>query len=374
MRFSISIPVLGQADLLPIALASLAAQSEPFDVAILDATRDDSIQSVVLKSGLQVAYNRHGPDGGQADAIAEGWSRVDGDIVAWLCADDYYFPDALKQVAQVFAQDPAADVVFGHAIHINRNGDFLEYFPSIDDPDALRLGCCISQPACFVRRTAITRVGGLDNSRHYTMDWDLWLRLWNSGAKFRFVDAPLAATRVYPETKTLSGGAERYREIWDLLSRYASWPERIRSLIGFKSYDFSHRQTATSSVLGARVFSMVKRLRRSLRKPRVKRSVRGLECWTNRVQKNCEVMVPWWGPNTADRATILADQIEGLDVVIGGYAAHLVPSGTVRTYFTGREICAHSFQTSIPMSKNHLLALELSAAEPWTLYSVSFTG
>src|SRR6185295_3805867 len=94
MRFSISIPVLGQADLLPIALASLAAQSEPFDVAILDATRDDSIQSVVLKSGLQVAYNRHGPDGGQADAIAEGWSRVDGDIVAWLCADDYYFPDA----------------------------------------------------------------------------------------------------------------------------------------------------------------------------------------------------------------------------------------------------------------------------------------
>jgi len=373
MRFSISIPVLGQADLLPIALASLAAQSEPFDVAILDATRDDSIQSVVLKSGLQVAYNRHGPDGGQADAIAEGWSRVDGDIVAWLCADDYYFPDALKQVAQVFAQDPAADVVFGHAIHINRNGDFLEYFPSIDDPDALRLGCCISQPACFVRRTAITRVGGLDNSRHYTMDWDLWLRLWNSGAKFRFVDAPLAATRVYPETKTLSGGAERYREIWDLLSRYASWPERIRSLIGFKSYDVIHQQPTESKALSFRAFAIAKRARGLLGKPRKRHTVFGLECWTNRVQKECEVAIPWWGLETAKHATILTDRIEDLGVVIADHAIRLECSRQVNTHFSGREVRAYLFRAAVPAQNGRLMRLRLSAHKPWTLYGISLT-
>jgi glycosyltransferase involved in cell wall biosynthesis len=374
MRFSISIPVLGQADLLPVALASLAAQCEPFDVAILDATRDDSVQKVVLNSGLRVAYNRHGPDGGQAHAIAEGWSRVDGDIVAWLCADDYYFPDALRRVAEVFAEDPDADVVFGHAIHVNRGGDFLEYFPSIDDPKALRLGCCISQPACFVRRAAVEQVGGLDISRHYTMDWDLWLRLLYSGAKFRFIDTPLAATRVYHDTKTLSGGAERYREIWDLLSRYANWPERIRSLIGFKSYDFIHQSPYPSKTLASRAFAVAKRARGLLGKPRQRRMLFGLECWTNRVQRECEVTIPLWALETAKYATILTDRIEDLDVVIADHAARLECSGQVNTFFSGQEVRAYSFRAAVPASHCLLMRLRLSAHKPWTLYGISFTS
>ena len=371
MRFSISIPVLGQADLLPFALASLAAQSEPFNVAVLDATRDDSIQQVVAKSGLHVAYHRHGPDRGQADAIAEGWRRVEGDIVGWLCADDYYYPDTFARVAKVFAEDSSADVVFGHAIHINRSGDFLEYFPSIDDPLALRRGCCIAQPACFVRRAAVTRVGGLDTSRHYTMDWDLWLRLLRSGATFRFVDAPLAATRVYPETKTLSGASERYSEIWDLLSKYASWPERVKSLIGFKYYDLVHRQTGPSQTLSALAFATAKRVRRLLSQPRRRRTVFGLECWTNRVEKDCEVAIPWWGPEAVEDATIIADQIEALDVVINGHPAYLSRSGSMYRHFGGREVLAHSFRVRIPGPSTSFVSFHLSANTPWTLYGIS---
>jgi glycosyltransferase involved in cell wall biosynthesis len=373
MRFSISLPVLGQADLLPSALASLAAQSEPFDVAILDATADDSSQEVVAKSGLRVAYNRHGPDRGQADAIAEGWGRLEGDVVGWLCADDYYYPDTFARVAKGFAEDPSADVVFGHAIHINRSGDFLEYFPSIDDPMALRRGCCIPQPSCFVRRAAVTRVNGLDTSRHYTMDWDLWLRLLRSGAKFRFIDAPLAATRVYPETKTLSGASERYREIWDLLSQYASWPERVKSLIGFRYYDLVHRQTGPLRTLSSLAFATAKRVRRLLGKPRERHTVFGLECWTNRVEKDCEVAIPWWGPGIAKHAMILTDQIERLDVVINDLPVNLSPSGKAYSQFGGREVIAHSFRVHIPRTSTALVRFRLSANTPWTLYEISLS-
>ena len=42
-----------------------------------------------------VAYRRAGPDGGQSDAIIEGWDNLSGDILGWLNADDALYPGAL---------------------------------------------------------------------------------------------------------------------------------------------------------------------------------------------------------------------------------------------------------------------------------------
>ena len=46
-------------------------------------------------------------DGGQADAIARGFTKTSGspeDLMAWLNSDDFYLPGTLDYVADYFAQ------------------------------------------------------------------------------------------------------------------------------------------------------------------------------------------------------------------------------------------------------------------------------
>src|SRR5262245_7562893 len=86
--FTVTIPVLGQEAFVPTASASLGAQREPLELAILDATPGPSVQALLGPVARDIAYNRHGSDRGQAAAIAEGWQHTTGDIVSWLCADD----------------------------------------------------------------------------------------------------------------------------------------------------------------------------------------------------------------------------------------------------------------------------------------------
>ena len=70
--FSVSVPVRGQADLLPTALESLRHQSVPIELAVLDATPDDSAQAVLEPYRDMVRYGYHRRDAGQAAASAPG--------------------------------------------------------------------------------------------------------------------------------------------------------------------------------------------------------------------------------------------------------------------------------------------------------------
>lgn len=86
LLFSIAIPVFGQAHFLPAALSSVLAQTSRYQLAVMDATPDFSVQTVLKDYSKILCYQRHGPDSGQSVAIQEGWNHTDGDIVAWLCA------------------------------------------------------------------------------------------------------------------------------------------------------------------------------------------------------------------------------------------------------------------------------------------------
>jgi len=246
INFALVIPNFNQSHFLPYALESLRCQSVPFKLAVMDGgSTDNFTQAIQPYSGI-ISYVRSGPDDGQAAAIKEGFAAVDGDIVAWLNADDYYFPGALDKVMNFFMAHPDVDVVYGDAVHVNREGFFLSYFPPIQEFNArdLTRTCFICQPACFVRRSVYEKIGGVNPSLHFTMDWDLWCRLANSGAKFYYLHDVLAAVRYYPGTKTLSGNKQRYLEIWQMERKYGkrllplSWP-------GFYLFDLIFKEKRT---------------------------------------------------------------------------------------------------------------------------------
>ncbi|MEL7488006.1 MAG: glycosyltransferase [Pseudomonadota bacterium] len=232
--FCISIPIGAYHPFLRHCLASLAIQNPRPQVALLDASSDARVHALADQFDDLLSYRRHGPDGGQSDAILEGWAHLDGDILGWLNADDFLYPDALKTARDAFKRDPQADVVYGHSVIIDDDSRIKGYHWAVEPPsERLLFTDIISQPSCFFRRTAYEAIGGLNKDLHYTMDWDLWVRLWEHGAVFSFIDETLSGVLWTRDAKTGGLNAARRAEISAILKRNVPLSRRIKSQIGF---------------------------------------------------------------------------------------------------------------------------------------------
>jgi len=232
--FSISVPVGAYHPLLPECLQSLAIQTPRPAVALLDASDDPRVKEAADAFGDLIAYRRHGPDCGQSDAIIEGWKNAPGDILGWLNADDALYPGALKHAADIFTAQPETGIAYGHSIIIDDNFAVTGFHWAVELPSEMLLaGDIISQPSCFFRRSAYEKVGGLNVDLHYTMDWDLWVRLWKEGAKFAFIDEVMSRVLWTREAKTGGFGAARRKELDRIIGQNASLTRRTKSRIGF---------------------------------------------------------------------------------------------------------------------------------------------
>lgn len=296
MRFSLAIPVCNHANFLPSALESIRAQRSDIRVAVMDATPDESVQKVLERFGDLLSYRRHGPDAGQTAAIQEGWDHTDGNIVAWLCADDYYFPNALDAVESVFVEHPEVDVVYGDAVFVDESDQFFGYFPiGLFATSSIEREDFICQPSCFVRRTALERIGRLNSNLHYIMDWDLWTRLYHSGAKFHYLNKPLSVVRMYPGTKTASRSLERFKEIAAHVSRNASRLSALRSLAGFYYQDLRTSDVTGLEKLVLAALQFYSRHKRRLKNsPMDERNSYGFSRSGNNVIGEANVFLPWY--------------------------------------------------------------------------------
>ncbi|MBK9711154.1 MAG: glycosyltransferase [Kouleothrix sp.] len=246
---SIVTPSLNQGAFIADAIESVLAQDYPnVEYLVVDGGSRDETLDVLRRYAGRVRW-RSEPDGGQADAINKGVALTRGEIVGWLNADDVYAPGAIARAVGELQAHPAAALVYGQAEFIDRSGTPLGPCAQVEPFDLHRLIHhldFIVQPATFFRRAAFAAVGGLDAGLRYCLDYDLWIRL-ALRYPVRYLPAPLARARVYPETKTASGGLERLDEIERMVRRYgrrrlpslfygemvrACWHAGVRALAG----------------------------------------------------------------------------------------------------------------------------------------------
>jgi len=371
LLFSIALPVFGQANFLPTALTSIQVQTGLFQLAVMDATPNNSVQIVLKNYSEILSYQRHGPDAGQSAAIQEGWDHTEGDIVTWLCADDYYFPYALEEVDKVFSAHPDVDVVYGDSIFVDREGNFLRYCLDIDqDISAIFKTCCISQPSCFLRRSALDRMGKLNTKLHYIMDWDLWTQLYKAGAKFYYLNKPLSAVRMYPETKTASRSKARYGEIKRHLKENMGFLSRMRVLLGFY---YSDVKMGRKSILDRIIYCVLNRLR-SIKNIIWKYSKKknpilyGFECSSNLVKSECEVFLPFYGKSLPRQLVINCRNVNTLQVYVNNSMQNISSSSSRGDY------CSYVVKIKEDLIGS-ILKLNLSSrsTKPWRLISVNIS-
>lgn len=232
--FAISVPIGAWHPFLPECLESLCAQGPLAEVAALDASGDARVAATLDQFNDRLAYRRTGPDAGQSDAIIEGWANLSAPFLGWLNADDALYPGALDKVSKRLTDEPAVDVLYGDSTIVDDMAAYCGFHWAVKPPsERLLRDCIISQPSCFFRRAAVDAIGGLNRDLHYTMDWDLWVRLWRDGARFDFIDAVLSRVLWSGDAKTGGFNAARRSELERIIGGNQQMIEKVKARIGF---------------------------------------------------------------------------------------------------------------------------------------------
>lgn len=143
-------------------------------------------------------------DNGQSHAINKGFKVARYDIIGWLNSDDVYDKDAFKHVFAFFKNNPKANIIYGLADHINTKDKFINEYPvKLFTEETLFDSCHICQPAVFFRKKILEEYGFLDESLHFCMDYEFWLRIAQK-EKFYLINHKLAYSRLYKSNKTLN--------------------------------------------------------------------------------------------------------------------------------------------------------------------------
>lgn len=234
LRVSIVTVCLNQAATLERAIRSvLDQQGPPVEYIIVDGGSTDGSREIIERYADRLSWWVREKDRGRSHALNKGFDRATGEILGRLNADDELAPDAVQKVRKRFAVT-GYDLICGACRYARPDG-----WEEIRGVESIELRCLdvwdpIHQPSCFWRRELHEKVGGLDETLHYGMDWDLWIRLQQAGARMLPVMDVLSTCHLSGENKTSAGGEARNREMYEILSRYNRGRSRWLSEFGYR--------------------------------------------------------------------------------------------------------------------------------------------
>jgi glycosyltransferase involved in cell wall biosynthesis len=223
-RVSVITPSYNQGHFIEETIRSVLEQGYPnLEFSIFDGGSTDQTVEILTKYHPQLSFWRSEKDGGQAAAINEGFRRATGDILCWLNSDDLHCGNTLSTVAGLLSaclDQPA--VVYGGCEMFHDRTRAKEVRPAMPfSQQLLETVDFFDQPSVFWTRKAWEIAGPLDESLHYTFDWEWFLR---AGKVCRFTAAGvlLSRYRIHQAHKSGTGGKMRWTELLTVVRRHSS--------------------------------------------------------------------------------------------------------------------------------------------------------
>ena len=219
-RIAMVTPSYNQAQYLGATIDSILSQAYPnLYYHVQDGASIDGTVDLLKSRGDSVSWKSE-PDKGQSNAINLGFAGVDCEIMAYLNSDDVLLPGTLAHVVSYFMSHPDVDIVYGNRIFIDREG--LEVGRAVlprHNGKALQYADYIPQETMFWRKRVWDKIGPIDESFHYAMDWDFILRAQAAGFKFVRLPRFLSCFRIHDAQKTAATYAIGVREMGILRRR-----------------------------------------------------------------------------------------------------------------------------------------------------------
>lgn len=240
-KITVVTPSYNQGEFLEETLSSVLSQQYPrLELIVIDGGSTDGSVRILKKYSAQLSHWVSEADNGQSHAINKGLRRATGDILTWVCSDDLLKPNALRAAAAYFQENPNHGVVHGGCAMLKKDGQETKTTYGagkgrLEDPF---LYMAFPQPASFFRRTLLEKVGFLDESLHYAMDYDLFARF-RLYTDFLSVKDIFGSYRLHEASKTVSQHdkfREEYREVFSRVLRSFEMEEERQILIRLGEY------------------------------------------------------------------------------------------------------------------------------------------
>jgi glycosyltransferase involved in cell wall biosynthesis len=215
-------PSYNQGHFIRATIESVLAQDYPnIEYIVMDGGSRDNTSEIVAEYQSHLTYFSE-KDSGQSEAINKGFRRGKGEILFWINSDDTMMPGATSKAVAALEANPNAGALYGEGFLLDRDGKITQRFPHTVPPNLWRLAFVadyILQQSAYFRRWALDEVGYLGEKLHWTLDWDLFIRI---AKKYPLVylNEDLGCLREYAETKSSAGGVKRAIEIRDVLRKH----------------------------------------------------------------------------------------------------------------------------------------------------------
>jgi glycosyltransferase involved in cell wall biosynthesis len=202
---SVVTPSFNQGRFIERTLYSVVSQNYPgIEYVVQDGGSTDETVEVLRRYEGSLHHWASEPDGGQADAINRGFAHTSGEIMAYLNSDDLFLPGSLAYVGRYFKEHPDVDAIYSHRTIVDEDDHRIgSWLLPRHDSEELTFVDFVPQETLFWRRSAWDAAGGqLDAAMNFALDWDLLLRMRESGAKMVRVPRFLGAFRAHDSQKT----------------------------------------------------------------------------------------------------------------------------------------------------------------------------
>jgi glycosyltransferase involved in cell wall biosynthesis len=263
-KLTIVTPSYNQCRYIGATIESVLSQEGEFEVEyfIMDGGSTDDSPRLIAKYADEVAAGRwpikcaglsldwvSEPDRGQAHAINEALMRAKGDMIGWINSDDMYAPGAFARVVDGFARHPDADFLYGDGEVVDEGGKLQ--WPWLSRPFNLPLLTSyhflwndftnyIMQQSTFWRRDVMSRIGYLDESFHYGLDIEYWIRAAVHGLRLRHIPEVLGRFRLIQGTKSLSSPTAFWPDYLEILRRYRG-PRRLSNFFALYYFNLARQ-------------------------------------------------------------------------------------------------------------------------------------
>lgn len=200
---------------------------ENLEYIIVDGGSKDNTLSIVEKYKNKISKIISEPDRGISDAFNKGINLASGEIIGIINSDDILLPNALQAIADNY--DPDISVYSENVIIWDEESDYkVREFPDLKFD--FWPGHKVAHQGRFVTKNAYVTYGLYNVELKYMMDYDLLLRFYRKGLKFKHVDHDAALYRLGGATSN-SIRKKRNDIKTTILNNYHSYPLYIVVLL-----------------------------------------------------------------------------------------------------------------------------------------------
>ncbi|MCC5967745.1 MAG: glycosyltransferase [Natronohydrobacter sp.] len=183
-KVSIITVVFNNVDTIGTCIESVLAQDyENIEYIVIDGASTDGTTDVIERYRKDISVYISEKDGGIYDAMNKGLSHARGDVIAFLNADDQYFPDAVSSSVKNL-EDNKCDLSYAGFYYADDAGRaIIADGPRPWDDTMLLQGIPGGHETIFAKRSVYDRVGPYDLSYKLAADYHWVMRAFKAGTK-----------------------------------------------------------------------------------------------------------------------------------------------------------------------------------------------